>query len=135
MVSILCFKLKCTQLILFINKLTNAHVSCLYTSDSLFMSDLQDLKSFTSDRDLTRTKSLLKPTPVYPEDVSDYTTTDQGSYISHSETSGQSQGWTENEETPSIGESPETKGFKFNPSNRDPRWLNRVKLDHSLPGN
>lgn len=99
------------------------------------MSDLQDLKSFTSDRDLTRTKSLLKPTPVYPEDVSDYTTTDQGSYISHSETSGQSQGWTENEETPPIGESPETKGFKFTPSNRDPRWLNRVKLDHSLPGN
>ncbi|XP_052683021.1 proton channel OtopLc-like isoform X1 [Crassostrea angulata] len=103
------------------------------SEDSVLMSDLQDLKSFTSDRDLTRTKSLLKPTPVYPEDVSDYTTTDQGSYISLSETSGQSQGWTENEETPPIGESPETKGFKFTPSNRDPRWLNRVKLDHSLP--
>lgn len=99
------------------------------------MSDLRDLKSFTSDRDLTRTKSLLKPTPVYPEDVSGGTSTDQGSSFSHSETSGHSQGWIENEETPPIGEPLGTKGFKYTPSNRDPRWLNRVKLDHSLPGN
>lgn len=99
------------------------------------MSDLQDLKSFTSDRDLTRTKSLLKPTPVYPKDVSGGTSTDQGSSFSNSETSGHSQGWIENEETPPIGEPLGTKGFKYTPSNRDPRWLNRVKLDHSLPGN
>ena len=108
-------------------------------SESSLTPSVQDLETFTSDRNLTIPKQLLKPIPIYPDNESDTATDDvtqhQEHCLSDELDSEPTDFWVEEGPNTSQGfmQIPE-RGNNSTYSDRECSFLNREAMDHSLPG-
>ena len=108
-------------------------------SDSSLTPSVQDLETFTSDRNLTIPKQVMKPTPIYPDNESDTATDDVTQNQEHSLSdeldSESADFWVEEDPNTSQGfmQIPE-RGNNSTYSDRESSFFNRETMDHSLPG-